>query len=105
MKNCRQLVLAGNYNFVPHWELCAGRKKKFKSERKFQKTPQGKYVFVENMRNYFGLNKDGKYRKNFYLSGTDSCRGDSGGALYHWQEQTVPLQVQDSHVTASSLMS
>ena len=31
-----------------------------------------------------GLNDDGTYKLDYYISGTDSCNGDSGGPAYRW---------------------
>ena len=85
MKHCKQLTTAGNYQFWGKFDLCAGLKKKFKTIQKFKKTPGGSYVNFENETNYFGLNKDGKYKLDYYVAGSDSCSGDSGGGLYHWK--------------------
>ena len=30
------------------------------------------------------MNKDGKYSFDYYIAGTDSCAGDSGGPVYRW---------------------
>ena len=85
MQHCKDLVTAGNYNFYGHYDLCAGRKKKFKTIQEFRKAPGGRYVNFNNITNYFGLNKDGKYKLDYYVAGSDSCSGDSGGGLYHWK--------------------
>ena len=31
-----------------------------------------------------GLNDNGEYPFPYYVSGTDSCKGDSGGPAYMW---------------------
>ena len=38
------------------------------------------YVFFLNS----GLNDDGKYPFDYYVSGTNICRGDGGGPAYAW---------------------
>ena len=86
MKHCKRLVTAGNYYFWAKYDMCAGRKKKFKTIQKFKKTSSGSYVNFKNETNYFGLNKDGKYNLDYYVAGSDSCSGDSGGGLYHWKD-------------------
>ena len=86
MKHCKRLVTAGNYHFWAKYDMCAGRKKKFKTIQKFKKTSSGSYVNFKNETNYFGLNKDGKYNLDYYVAGSDSCSGDSGGGLYHWKD-------------------
>ena len=85
MKHCKRLVTDGKYNFWAKYDLCAGRKKKFKTVQKFKKTPKGSYVNFKNETNYLGLNKGGKYNLDYYVAGSDSCSGDSGGGLYHWK--------------------
>ena len=86
MKDCKKLITAGKYNFWALYDLCAGRKKQFKTIKKFKKTAGGSYVNFKNETNYFGLNKDGKYDLDYYVAGSDSCSGDSGGGLYHWKD-------------------
>ena len=86
MKHCKKLITAGKYEFWALYDLCAGRKKKFKTIQKFKKTPGGNYVNIKNETNYFGMNKDGKYKLDYYVAGSDSCSGDSGGGLYHWKD-------------------
>ena len=34
-----------------------------------------------------GLPEDGKYEYDYYISGTDSCAGDSGGPAYMWVDE------------------
>ena len=85
MKHCRTLVDKGNYQFFGKYDMCAGRKKKFKTIQSYKKTRNGEYKFDKNMTNYFGLNEDGKYMYDYYIGGTDSCSGDSGGGLYYWK--------------------
>ena len=36
------------------------------------------------------MNKDGDYNLDYYVSGSDSCSGDSGGGLYHWHGDQQP---------------
>ena len=38
-----------------------------------------------------GLNDDGKYSLEYYVAGTDSCNGDSGGPLYTWKNDVPTL--------------
>ena len=37
------------------------------------------------------MNKDGKYAYDYYIAGTDSCAGDSGGPVYRWINDTATL--------------
>jgi hypothetical protein len=38
-----------------------------------------------------GLDKNGPYSLDYYISGTDSCKGDSGGGLYTWRDGAPTL--------------
>ena len=66
--------------------MCAGLKKHFPNVTTFEK--QGKkYKEIESSKDTLGLEgpkKGAKYPYNYYVSGTDSCSGDSGGGLYAW---------------------
>jgi len=95
MSVCKKLVTskgALQYNFHGRVDLCAGRKKKFKTIQSYKETVSGEYVFDKNVTNYFGLNDHGNYTYNYYIAGTDSCSGDSGGGLYTWK-QGIPTLI------------
>ena len=85
MSHCKKLITKGGYDFWAKYDLCAGRKKKFKTIQKFTKSKSGRYVYLKNTTNFLGMNKDGNYEFDYYVSGSDSCSGDSGGGLYHWK--------------------
>ena len=88
MSHCKTLVKPKEgYVFSGRYEMCAGRKKKFKTIQSFKKTKDGQFVYTGNKTNQFGLHEKwgGKYPYNYYIGGTDSCRGDSGGGLYTWK--------------------
>nr|ALS04701.1 serine proteinase stubble [Pseudodiaptomus poplesia] len=85
MANCKYLVSKGKYEYRGIVELCAGRKKKFKTIKVYEKS-QSKYTLKGEETNYLGLNTDGKYPYDYYISGTDSCSGDSGGPMYTWRD-------------------
>jgi hypothetical protein len=38
-----------------------------------------------------GLDANGPYPLDYYISGTDSCNGDSGGPLYTWKDGVPTL--------------
>ena len=86
-RHCRNLYKKIKRVFHGKFEMCAGRKKKFKNIQIFKKTKGGQFVFSENKTNYLGLHETwgGKYPYDYYLGGTDSCGGDSGGGLYTWK--------------------
>ena len=90
MAHCRNLVKAGGYQFLGRYDMCAGRKKKFKTIQKYKLTRDEKYDHDGNVTNYFGLNEYGNYSLDYYIGGTDSCSGDSGGGLYYWKDG-VPI--------------
>ena len=75
----KKLITKGGYDFWAKYDLCAGRKKKFKTIQKFTKSKSGRYVYLKNTTNFLGMNKDGNYEFDYYVSGSDSCSGDSGG--------------------------
>ena len=87
MQHCKKLIKKGNYNYFGRYDMCAGRKKQFKRIRNYKKTRDDKYVFTGEVTNYLGLNESwgGKYPFDYYIGGTDSCNGDSGGGLYYWK--------------------
>jgi len=53
MEDCRQLITSRNYNYVGKNELCAGRKKAFRTTLTFKKEG-GKYTQQGNSTNYLG---------------------------------------------------
>ena len=86
MSHCRKLVDMGNYNYWGRWDLCAGKKRKFKNIVQYKKE-KDKYIFYKNVTNYFGMNDKGNYPFDYYVSGSDSCNGDSGGGAYFWKKK------------------
>jgi len=90
MKVCKNLIVAGKYNFVGKNELCAGKKKFFKKIKMFTRAGDG-FKFTGEVTNYLGLNDDGNYPYEYYISGTDSCNGDSGGPVYRWVDGVPTL--------------
>jgi len=93
MSHCKALSKKGGYHFAGKFEMCAGRKKKFKTIQSYKKTKDGKFVYTGNNTNQFGLHEKwgGNYPYDYYLGGTDSCRGDSGGGLYYWKNDKPTL--------------
>ena len=92
IKHCKHLIKQGNYKFFTKWEICAGRKLKFRGQATY--TKQGNaYKPRGNETNYLGLTgTNGKaYPYDYYLGGTDSCSGDSGGGLYTWKDGKATL--------------
>jgi len=83
LAHCKNLITKGNYDFVGKYEICAGKKKKFKKIKVFAKTGNG-YKLATEVTNYIGLNEKGDYPYQYYIAGTDSCQGDSGGGVYRW---------------------
>ncbi len=53
MQDCSQLITTRNYNYVGKNELCAGRKKKFKTIQLFKKEGD-KYTAKGNITNFMG---------------------------------------------------
>jgi len=87
---CKTLITAGNYDFIGKYELCAGKRREFKKIKWFDK--QGdQFTFKGEITNYLGLNEDEKYPFSFYVAGTDSCNGDSGGPVYRWIDRVPTL--------------
>ncbi|XP_023338064.1 uncharacterized protein LOC111708804 [Eurytemora carolleeae] len=80
---CKDLITRGNYKFVGMNEMCAGKKKTFPPVKVWEKIGTS-FTFRGTERNFFGLNDDGKYPYSYYISGSDSCNGDSGGPVYRW---------------------
>jgi len=94
LSHCKTLITNhgdGGYEFIGRFEMCAGRKKSFKKIKVFE-ADGSKYKSKGSTIDYIGLNEDGSYKYNYYVSGTDSCNGDSGGALYRWIEG-VPTMI------------
>ncbi len=54
MQDCSQLITTRNYNYVGKNELCAGRKKKFKTIQLFKKEGD-KYTAKGNITNFMGI--------------------------------------------------
>ena len=77
MGHCRELVTAGGYQFFGRFDMCAGRKKTFKTIQKYKLTSDKKYNHDGNVTNYFGLNEYGNYTLDYYIGGTDSCSWDA----------------------------
>ena len=87
MSHCKQLTEMGNYKFWGEWDLCAGKKRKFKTIVQYEKDKDSdEYTFYKNITNYFGMNDKGNYPYDYYVSGSDSCHGDSGGGAYYWEK-------------------
>jgi len=93
MAHCKKLITDGKYHFFGKYDMCAGKKKKFKTIQNYKYTKDKKYVFTGKVSNYLGLNEtwEGKYPYDYYIGGTDSCNGDSGGGLYHWKNGVPTL--------------
>jgi len=66
--------------------LCAGMKKSFATIQHYKQTPDQEFELTSNVTNYFGLNDNGDYPFNYYVSGSDTCSGDSGGGAYFWRQ-------------------
>jgi len=84
LSHCKKLITQGSYSFVGKNEICAGKKKKFKKTTLYEKLGPGKYERSQEFTNYLGLNANGNYTYDYYVAGTDSCNGDSGGPVYRW---------------------
>jgi len=87
LSHCKYLITKGKYQYWGKLDFCAGRKKHFKTIQRYKKLKNGEYEFEKNVTNYFGLSKNEKkkdYPYDYYVSGSDSCNGDSGGGAYHW---------------------
>jgi len=87
MEHCRHMTTSGDYQFLGKWEMCAGKKKEFHNITTYIKEGK-KYKKTTSMRDMMGLKgpKGTEYPYNYYISGTDSCSGDSGGGLYTWRD-------------------
>jgi len=79
------------YEFKGKYEICAGLKKPF-NKMKLYKREGDVYRRAGDVLDKLGLDMDGKeYKLDFYVSGTDSCSGDSGGPAYIWKGDTPLL--------------
>ena len=78
------MINAGSYQWMAKFEMCAGLKKPFPTVTTFKK--QGnKYKEIKSRPDKLGFKLGGKeYPYDYYIGGTDSCSGDSGGGLYTW---------------------
>ena len=87
MSHCKMLVTKGGYHYSGKYEMCAGRKKKFKNIQNYKQTKDEQYVLTGTKIDFMGLNEtwEGNYPYDYYLGGTDTCGGDSGGGLYYWK--------------------
>jgi len=90
LAHCKALITIGLYDFVGKYEICAGKKKRFKSVKMFSKQGSG-YKLEGEVTNYIGLNANGDYPYDYYIAGTDSCNGDSGGGVYRWLDGVPTL--------------
>jgi len=95
MKQCEYMVdrkkNTKHYDFKEEYELCAGLKKPFNRVMEFKKEGNH-YRMTGAVLDKLGLDMDGKeYGLDFYVSGTDSCSGDSGGPAYIWKGDTPIL--------------
>ena len=91
VKHCVDLIEKRKYNFYEEDEFCAGRKQKFKEIAHYERKGKKKFKFIGRTTNYFGLDKDGKYPYDYYISTTDTCMGDSGGGVYQWKDGAPTL--------------
>jgi len=79
------------YEFEGKYEICAGLKKSFNKMKLYKKEGDA-YRREGEVLDKLGLDMDGKeYKLDFYVSGTDSCAGDSGGPAYIWKGNTPIL--------------
>ena len=73
------------YKFYRDSEICAGMKKTFHNVTTYIKKGDN-YEQTDSKRDMMDVS--GSYRSqypyDYYVSGTDSCNGDSGGGLYAW---------------------
>ena len=86
-QHCSWMTRVGNYSFRGKWEMCAGKKKMFHSVRTYVK--EGKnYRLTASKQDMMGLSgpRGSEYPFSYYIYGTDSCSGDSGGGLYTWRD-------------------
>ena len=81
------MTTLGSYQFLGKWEMCAGKPKTFHKVVTYKRSGT-KYKKVPSHKNMMGLTgpKGSAYPFPYYISGTDSCSGDSGGGLYAWRD-------------------
>ena len=102
--HCLYLSRRGIFHIFPKLEICAGMKKKFKEVQKVTKKSDGEYSVGGKVKNYLGFKvRDMRYPMDYYISGTDSCTGDSGGGLYSWINNVPTLLGVVSRGSGSNL--
>ena len=86
MAHCRWMTTLGDYQFLGKWEMCAGKTKTFHNVKTYAKQGSN-YKMTASKKDMMGLSgpKGSEYPFSYYISGTDSCSGDSGGGLYAWR--------------------
>jgi len=89
-QHCKKMVTKGGYHYMGKYQLCAGKKKKFPIVKKFKKVG-GDYQEIGTETNTMGLKET--YGYDYYIGGTDSCSGDSGGGLYTWRHGNKPMLI------------
>ena len=92
MGHCRHMTTHGDYQFLGKWEMCAGKKKEFHDVNTYTKEGEN-YKKTKSEKDMMGLKgpKGTEYPFDYYVSGTDSCSGDSGGGLYTWKDGVPTL--------------
>ena len=88
LQHCEWLTSAAKtakYQFSRDWEICAGKKKTFHNVTTYIKMGNN-YEKTDSKKDMMDLNgsNGSQYPYDYYVSGTDSCNGDSGGGLYTW---------------------
>ena len=92
MNHCKSMINNGGYEFYGKYEMCAGKKKNFHTVKTY--TKKGKnYTLIKNQTDYMGLTgpRGKAYPYDYYISGTDTCSGDSGGGVYYWKDGVPTL--------------
>jgi len=90
-EDCKLLINEQKkYRVILKYEMCAGKKRKFKDLKMYEKDGD-KFKLKSTVKNYLGLDEHEPYKLDYFVSGTDSCSGDSGGPLYYWKDEVPTM--------------
>ena len=84
--------------YNPKSEICAGKKNKWPEVQVYEMKSPTKFEFVKNQTSRLGEKRKKAKKLPFYIGGSDSCNGDSGGPLFQIRSKFYLLEANVKNV-------